>query len=393
MWLAYILAMFLFDFFLPAPKPHLRFVNYYIANCTAALVFLGLSYWKKGYDRFGRWFTLILLLLISVLPIVMNHFIAIRLPPGPMANAEGMALRQLPVLFIALVLIAWMFRFYEIILFSLATAFLDLVTVTIATPVDFRQLQIFLFINLVRTTSFLAVGFFINGLISRLHEQQKSLQKANKQLTTYTNMMEELAVTRERNRLGRELHDTLAHSLTALSVQLETLKAYWDLDPEKAKHILEQSLELTRTGAAETRRAVKSLRASPLEDIGLVLALKQLLEDASQRGNFSYDISLPKQIMRLNEHEEQAIYRIIQEVVENIIKHAQAAYVKFEMSQSDNRLLFILADDGIGFSTKTISENQFGISGIKERAAEIGGSIDLRSKVGEGTRVSFEFVR
>ena len=114
--------------------------------------------------------------------------------------------------------------------------------------------------------------------MTRLREQGELLRQANAQLTHYASTLENLTVSRERNRMARELHDTLAHTLTGLSVTLETVKAYWDVDEDKARGLLDKSLETTRTGVEETRRALKSLRASPLEDMGLTLAIQKMAE-------------------------------------------------------------------------------------------------------------------
>ena len=102
------------------------------------------------------------------------------------------------------------------------------------------------------------------------------MREANANLTHYASTLEQLTVSRERNRLARELHDTLAHSLTALSVSLETVKAYFDIDREKTREMIDISLKSTRKGVDETRRALKSLRSSDLEDLGPGLAIQRI---------------------------------------------------------------------------------------------------------------------
>ena len=141
---------------------------------------------------------------------------------------------------------------------------------------------------LIQTVVFLAVGFSIGYLMNRIRNQQSSLETANIRLTHYTSTLEQLAITRERNRLARELHDTLAHSLSGLAVQLETVKAYWDVDQKMARSSLDLSLAVVHSGLEETRRALKALRASPLEDLGLAQAIKALVEDAAARGNLTW---------------------------------------------------------------------------------------------------------
>lgn len=108
-----------------------------------------------------------------------------------------------------------------------------------------------LIVTLIQVVIFLAVGFSISYLVTRLRLQQESLEAANIRLTHYASTLEQLATSRERNRLARELHDTLAHTLSGLSVQLETLKAYWDVDQRTARSILEKSLEMAHLGLEE----------------------------------------------------------------------------------------------------------------------------------------------
>ena len=110
----------------------------------------------------------------------------------------------------------------------------------------------------------------------------QSLREANANLTHYASTLEQLTVSRERNRLARELHDTLAHSLTAISVSLETAKAYFDIDQAKSRELLDKSLDATRLGVDETRRALKALRSSSLEDMGLGLAIQRAAEICCQ---------------------------------------------------------------------------------------------------------------
>ena len=116
--------------------------------------------------------------------------------------------------------------------FSVATTALELGLIYFS-PIDYQNIFVFFFIAIIRTISFIAVGVFISLLVARLREQRESLREANANLTHYASTLEQLTVSRERNRLARELHDTLAHSLTAISVSLETAKAYFDIDPDQ----------------------------------------------------------------------------------------------------------------------------------------------------------------
>src|SRR4029078_5838718 len=110
--------------------------------------------------------------------------------------------------------------------------------------------------------------------------------EANAKLVDYASTNEQLAVTRERNRVARDMHDTLAHTLSAVSVQLEAADSVWDSQPQQAHELLQKSLASARAGLGETRRAVRALRASPLDDLGLGLALRDLAESTADRAGW-----------------------------------------------------------------------------------------------------------
>jgi signal transduction histidine kinase len=302
-----------------------------------------------------------------------------------------MALRQLPVLFIGLALTAWQYRLWAVIVFSFGTAALELIIIDLFTRIPLNNFGIFFIITIVRTVSFLVVGIFISQIMTRLREQQHALQQANAQLTHYASTLENLTVSRERNRMARELHDTLAHTLTGLSVSLETVKAYWDVDESKARGLLDQSLETTRAGIEETRRALKSLRASPLEDMGLELALRKIAESTAARSNLDLELALPNPMPTLAPDVEQCIYRIAQEAVENVGHHANAKKLSVKLKSINDNLRLTVQDDGLGFNPRDkASTGHFGLVGMKERAELSGGKLTIDSQKGKGTKVILE---
>ncbi len=362
---------------------------FYLSNGIAALLFLLFSFWGWIKEKLGELFYPLMIFLIAAAPIFINVLIVPRFPQGPLSNAEGMALRQLPVLFVALALVAWEYKLIHIILFALATAMLEL-TLIVLNPFDFRNIFIFIFVAIVRTISFIAVGIFINALVTRSRLQQQSLREANANLAHYASTLEQLAVSRERNRLARELHDTLAHTLTALSVSLETAKAYFDVDITQTRNLIEKSIETTRKGVDETRRALKALRSSDLEDLGLRLAVKKIAESAASR--FSLDLNLHLDPMpSLSPDVEQTIFRIAQEAIENIVKHSGAKRFSVRLTHTNHHAHLIIQDDGIGFDVKSkTSTGHFGLIGMKERAELAGGSLQIESEKGKGTRVTLK---
>ncbi len=410
-WIGYLLAMLVMDVLLYMPQlqklmgqtvpfqqqplnpinPPLRPPNlfpvllYYTVSLSVAVLFLAFAHWDGMQDRLGKAHYPLLLFAIAVTPILVNALIVPRFPPGPLANAEGMALRQLPVLFVALALTAWEYRLFHVILFSVGTAVFEL-SLIFLNAFEYQSLYVFVFIAIIRTISFIALGIFISLLVTRLREQRESLQAANANLVHYASTLEQLTVSRERNRLARELHDTLAHSLTALSVSLETVKAYFDIDREKSRELLETSLETTRKGASETRRALKSLRSSDLEDLGLGLAIQRTAESAAARLNLNLEIDLPNPMPSLSPSIEQTIHRIVQEAVENVARHSQATKLSVRLKSNGHTILTV-EDNGTGFDTSKETTGHFGLVGMRERAELAGGSLSIDSKNGRGTRV------
>jgi signal transduction histidine kinase len=359
---------------------------FYAANGLVALVFLFFTHWDWLQTKLGRIYYPLLLLVISAAPIVINVLGVPRFPQGPLSNAEGMALRQLPVLFVALALVAWEYRLPQVILFSIATTALELGLISIS-AVDYRNIFVFIFIAIIRTITFVAVGIFISALVTRLRAQQGSLREANASLTHYASTLEQLTVSRERNRLARELHDTLAHSLTAISVSLEAARAYFDIDPAKTRDLIDKSLDSTRTGVDETRRALKALRSNALEDMGLGLAIQRAAESAASRSHLNLELDLPSPMPSLSPDVEQAIYRITQEAIENITAHSKAKRFSVRLS-SDGHTILMIEDDGHGFDgpAKEMS-GHFGLVGMRERAELAGGTLTVESAPGRGTKI------
>jgi len=423
-WIGFLLAMALMDFMLytqmgfplaqnpplqqglqgqPVPSIQPRLPRdpfrpvylFYTANGLVAFAFLALAHWEEAQKEFGRFFYPLLVLAISAAPILINVFVTPRFPNGPLANAEGMALRQLPILFVALALVAWEYELPHVILFSVATTALELGLIYFS-PMAYQSIAVFFFIAIVRMISFIAVGVFISLLVTRLRGQSESLREANANLTHYASTLEQLTVSRERNRLARELHDTLAHSLTAISVSLATAKAYFDIDQNKSRELLDKSLDATRIGVDETRRALKALRSSSLEDMGLGLAIQRMAESAAARSHLKLTVDLKNPMPSLSPDVEQTIYRVAQESIENVVKHSQAKSFSVHLENDGHVTTLTIEDDGRGFDPHgKEATGHFGLVGMRERAELAGGKLKVKSPVlsaskdekGKGTKV------
>jgi signal transduction histidine kinase len=353
------------------------------------ILLLGLLSWPVAPHRLGHWFVP-LTLLIGIVPLLVGYYW------WPAENPL-----QSPFVmffFVTVLLIAWEYQYRYVFAYVFGlTVYQALVSpwpthVPWTVPVGWLVLQ---------GVMMLLVGYVTATLVSVQREQRSALAEAyarqaeaNEQLQQYATTLEELSISRERNRLARELHDTLAHSLSALTVQLEAVSALWNTRPERARRLLDQASETARTGLAESRRALQALRASPLQDLGLILAVQELAEAAAKRSGAQLGLSLPERLTPCpSPIVEQGIYRIAQETLENIIRHAGARTIRISLEQTSTEMTLAIADDGQGVDLDALeiagadADDRFGIRGMKERAALIGGRLEISSQAGQGTSV------
>jgi signal transduction histidine kinase len=362
---------------------------YYILYGSIALLCLVLAYWPWLQRKLKQAFIPVVVAIISISPVIINLLEGPFSPLGPrFGSPEATVLVMFPFLFVALLLVAWQYKWQHILFVILGITALNLGVRWSSAGPGTQPFQGVLAIFLIQTVIFLVVGFSISYLMSRLRAQQQSLEAANTRLTQYASTLEQLTTSRERNRLALELHDTLAHTLSGLSVQLETIKAYWSVDEPTARSILDKSLAATHSGLEETRRALKALRASPLDDLGLTLALRKMAEDAASRAGLT--LVMPEIIMvpRLSPDVEHSIYRVAQEAVTNVMKHASAKKLTVKLEFVEGGATLTVSDDGVGFNVEQIDKtSHFGLAGMQERAQLVGGELNIMSKPGLGTTI------
>jgi len=230
----------------------------------------------------------------------------------------------------------------------------------------------------------IGVGWFLQ----KQRDQTAALAIANRKLAAYAATTEQLAISRERNRMARELHDTLAHSLSSLTVQLEAIQSLWSVDLHSARTMLTSALENARTGLTEARRALKALRASPLDEEGLSVAIGNLARSAAARANLDLDLHSSSNGTGLRSEQEHFLFRVAQEAVANVVRHAQATRMRVSLERQHDELTLTVADDGVGFDRAGVdTTSHFGLRGMQERAEAIGGQLIVESGPGQGTAV------
>lgn len=209
----------------------------------------------------------------------------------------------------------------------------------------------------------------------------------------HTRAAARLATIEERNRLAREIHDTLAQGLAAIALHLETADALSETRPQRAHEAIQRALSLARSNLEEARRSVMDLRAVPLQAHTLPEALKALTESglAHQASTplMRYTYFPTSQFPSLPARIEAGLYRIAQEALTNAQKHATAYQIEITLTAEDGWIRLVIQDDGHGFDPDTVAQNSglehFGLVGIGERVKLLGGSLSLQSTLGAGT--------
>lgn len=199
----------------------------------------------------------------------------------------------------------------------------------------------------------------------------------------------EYGAAEERNRLAREIHDTIAQGLSAIAIQLETAEELLQQNhgSASAREKIDQALSLTRANLEEARRSVLDLRAAPLEGKTLDQALTALARDWSSKSNVPVKQNLPNATHPLPIRIESGLYRVAQEGLENIQRHARAKRVKLELETLPNQVRLVIQDDGHGFNPSRVPKGRYGLIGINERVKLIGGTLRLESSANTGTRL------
>lgn len=201
----------------------------------------------------------------------------------------------------------------------------------------------------------------------------------------------EIGAVEERNRLAREIHDTLAQGLTATTLQLESAEALLDAgsDAGRARDHLSRALALTRSNLEEARRSVLDLRAAPLEGRTLSGALKTLVGRWEAETGIAARYATVNAARPLPSRVETALYRICGEALTNVARHAGAGRVTVRLIITPEEAQLFVEDDGRGFDASLVPEDRHGLVGMRERAEALGGTLEIESGTHPpgGTRV------
>lgn len=218
----------------------------------------------------------------------------------------------------------------------------------------------------------------------------RELKEANLQLRRYAAQVEELATTKERNRLAREIHDSLGHYLTVVNVQLEAARLTCEVDPQKALQSLTQAQAMTKEGLAEVRRSVASLRQPATEGHPLVERIACLVEESQAHG-LALELSVTGELALLSPQTEQTLYRAAQEGLTNVCRHAAASRATLILDYSGAQSVRLSLRDNGGGAVQPRAG--FGLLGLRERVALLGGSLRTTTEPGAGFTLEVELPR
>jgi signal transduction histidine kinase len=200
------------------------------------------------------------------------------------------------------------------------------------------------------------------------------------------------AVSAERNRLARDLHDAVTQTLFSASLIAEVLPRLWDKDPETGRQQLDEVRVLTRGALAEMRSLLLELRPEGLAKAKLDVLLRQL--GRAMTGRTGVPVSVVADMEEPLPPEVQiAFYRIAQESLNNVAKHAEAGRVEVRFHYREGRAVLVIDDDGRGFDVDEIPPGHLGIGIMRERAAGVGAELEIVSRPDRGTEISVSWER
>jgi signal transduction histidine kinase len=227
----------------------------------------------------------------------------------------------------------------------------------------------------------MTIFLFISGIIRTSGERAKliaKLEAAQKELELAHQRDTELVTLQERERLARDLHDSLGHALVALSVQLEAIQRLYKVDPERASAQVDELKTLTRASMDDLRRSLAGLRAPGLGERRLSEALQTLSVDTGQRAHLEITCYVAEGANQLSPTQAETLWRVAQEALANIERHSSARTAELQLEIESNSAKLSIKDDGLGLTHDAEKQpGHYGLRGMRERVEGLGGTLTL----------------
>ncbi|AFZ34123.1 integral membrane sensor signal transduction histidine kinase [Stanieria cyanosphaera PCC 7437] len=234
----------------------------------------------------------------------------------------------------------------------------------------------------------LAFVLLLVGAVLAENQSREKLAVANRRLRQYALTIENQATLQERNRIAREIHDSVGHYLTAQSIQLENTALFLFQEPQKAANHLQKARQLGKEALQNVRNAVATLRNDPLKTRSLSISLEQLITEFKRntgievKSEINLSVGLASEVALV-------LYRIIQEALTNISKHSQATLVQLRLTEQKQMIQLQIEDNGQGFNP-TDNTTGFGLQSMRERTEALNGNFCLASKLEQGCHIKVE---
>lgn len=248
------------------------------------------------------------------------------------------------------------------------------------------------FINLVIMFIFIILLNYISRLHStkieaqrlydKLRVSEENLIETKIYLEECLTSIEELTVLKERNRISREIHDSVGHSLSTALIQLSAMESIADKEGSMLKSMAGNLREFINDSFQDVKKAVSELKSDDYDNYRGIIRIQELCKNFEKMSGVKVNIILSKGNWTLSTKQSTHLYRITQEVLSNALRHGKASKVKVIMNFTESDFVISFKDNGIG--TNIIKESGFGLKNIRERAEEIDGVIDVSSEVGKG---------
>src|SRR3989440_10278431 len=233
---------------------------------------------------------------------------------------------------------------------------------------------------------FLATAIISGQLASALRRRAEQASSRERELRILYEQAQELVSLQERQRLARELHDSVSQALYGIGLGAHTAREALESDPEQALASMDYGLTLAEAGLAEMRALIFELRPESLEIEGLVVALTKQMAVLRTRYKLTVEADLGEE-PNLSMEIKHTLYRVAQEALHNIVKHARASLVVLRLAEQDHEIIFEVRDNGRGFDPAGPFPGHLGLRSMQERVTKVDGVLTIESRPGQGTLV------
>jgi signal transduction histidine kinase len=220
------------------------------------------------------------------------------------------------------------------------------------------------------------------------------LQTANWKLKEYASQVEKLAITEERNRMARELHDSVSQTIFSMTLTAQAARILLDSDVKRVASLLDHLQTLSQNALAEMRTLIHEFRENSIVENGLIPALQKQISTRLDQDGLTVDLTVTGE-NRLPRPAEEGLFRIVQEALNNVVKHAKTDRATVTIDFLENKTMLAIEDHGCGFDAANVKtvEGHVGLTGMEERVRALGGTVKVDSIPGDGTRIQIEIIR